>query len=275
MRTTNHQTGHVLLAVVLGVLPVASGAPFLPDFNAATFTANSSVSDSPYFPLMPGTVYISEGREVGDGQTTLNRTFVTFETMEILGVRTRAVRDTGFVDGLLSEDTRDFFAQDTAGNVWYMGEDTTAFEYDEQGNLIGTSKEGSWQAGVDDALPGFIMQANPAVGDNYFQEFAPNNGALDQATVISLDRTISIDLGTFTNVQQILETTQLDPDSREFKYYAPGIGLIFTQEDLDEDLMNPQSVVELVSVEVIPAPAALPLVVVGLGAAGWFRRRLR
>ena len=185
------------------------------------------------------------------------------------------VRDTEWVDGLLAEDTRDWFAQDTAGNVWYMGEDTTAFEYDEEGNLIGTSTEGSWQAGVDDALPGFIMEANPVVGDNYYQEFAPNSDALDQATIISLDETISIDLGTFTNVLQTLETTELDPDAREFKYYAPGIGLVFVEEGLDENFANPGFLVELVSVEVIPAPAALSLVVVGLGVAGWFRRRLR
>jgi len=275
MRTACHWTGCVLLVVVLSELPVASGAPFLPDFDAATFAADSSVSDNPYLPLVPGTIYTYEGREVGNGQTTLSRTFVTFENKEILGVQARVVRDIEFADGLLAEDTRDFFAQDTAGNVWYMGEATMAFEYDEEGNLIGTSTEGSWQAGVDDALPGFIMEANPVVGDNYYQEFAPNNDALDQAAVVSLDETVSIDLGTFTNVLQTLETTELDPDARELKYYAPGVGLVFTEEDLDENLMNPQFLVELVSVEVIPAPAALSLVVVGLGAAGWFRRRFR
>lgn len=200
---------------------------------------------------------------------------MTFGTKEILGVQARVVRDTAWVDGVLAEDTDDWFARDTAGNVWYMGEDTTTFEYDDEGNLIGTSKEGSWQAGVDEALPGFIMEANPIVGDNYFQESAPNNGALDQATIISLDETISIDLGTFTDVLQTLETTELDPDAREFKYYAPGVGLIFVEEGLDENFANPGFLVDLVSVEVIPAPAALSLVVVGLGVAGWFRRRFR
>jgi len=275
MKTAYRWTGCVLLAVVLGALPVASGAPFLPDFGAATFSADSSISDHPYFPLVPGTVYTYEGQEVGNGEATLTKTFVSFETKEILGVQVRVVRDTEFVDGLLAEDTRDWFAQDTAGNVWYMGEDTIAFEYDEEGNLIGTSTEGSWQAGVDDALPGHIMRANPIVGENYYQEFAPNSGALDQATIISLDAAVSIDLGDFADVLQTLETTELDPDAREFKYYAPGVGLVFIEEDLDEDFANPGFLVELVSVEVIPAPAALFLVVVGLGAVNWFRRRLR
>ncbi len=275
MRTAYHWIGCVLLAVVLSALPMASGAPILPDFDAATFAADSSISDNLYFPLMPGTVYTYVGQEVGNGVTELNRIFVTFGTKEILGVQARVVRDTAWVDGVLAEDTDDWFARDTAGNVWYMGEDTTTFEYDDEGNLIGTSKEGSWQAGVDEALPGFIMEANPIVGDNYFQESAPNNGALDQATIISLDETISIDLGTFTDVLQTLETTELDPDAREFKYYAPGVGLIFVEEGLDENFANPGFLVDLVSVEVIPAPAALSLVVVGLGVAGWFRRRFR
>jgi hypothetical protein len=270
-----HWSGCVVWAVVLSILSVASAAPTLPDFDAALFTDDSSISTNPYFPLVPGTVYTYVGREVGNGETERSRVFVTFDTKQILGVQARVVRDTEFVDGLLMEDTFDWFAQDTAGNVWYLGEDSTAFEYDDEGNLIETSKEGSWQAGVDGALPGFIMEANPAVGDNYYQEFAPNSDALDQATVISLDETISIDLGTFTDVLQTLETTELEPDAREFKYYAPGIGLVLIEEDLDENFANPEFVSQLVSVQVIPAPGALALAALGLGGLSCLRRRLR
>jgi hypothetical protein len=274
MRRAGYGPGCFVVIIVLSSLSVASAAPILPDFDAATFTAESSVSGNLYFPLVPGTLYTYAGQPVENGDTELNRIFVTFDTKEILGVQTRVVRDTAFVDGLLAEDTFDWFAQDTAGNVWYMGEDTTAFEYDDEGDPIGTSKEGSWQAGVDEALPGAIMLANPAVGDNYYQEFAPDV-ALDQATVISLDETISIGLGTFTDVLQTLETTELEPDAREFKYYAPGLGLILIEEDLDKECMNPEFVSKLVCVEVIPAPAALPLAALGLGGLVWLRRQLR
>ncbi len=57
------------------------------------------------------------------------------------------------------------------GNVWYLGEFATNYEYDDNGNLIRTNTGGSWEAGVDGALPGIIMQANPEVGDQYYQEF--------------------------------------------------------------------------------------------------------
>lgn len=69
MRTAYHWIGCVLLAVVLSALPMASGAPILPDFDAATFAADSSISDNLYFPLMPGTVYTYVGQEVGNGVT--------------------------------------------------------------------------------------------------------------------------------------------------------------------------------------------------------------
>ncbi len=275
MRRAGYGPGCFAVIIILSSLSVASAAPVLPDFDAATFSEESSVSDNPYFPLVPGTVYTYVGQPVENGNTELNRIFVTFDTKMILGVQARVVRDAEYVDGLLAEDTFDWYAQDAAGNVWYMGEDTTAFEYDDEGNLIGTDTEGSWEAGVDDALPGAIMLASPAVGDNYYQEFAPNSEAVDQATVISLDETISIDLGTFTNVLQTLETTELDPDAREFKYYASDLGLILIEEDLDEDFMNPEFVSKLVDVTVIPAPAALPLVLLGLGGFAWLRRQLR
>ena len=98
--------------------------------------------------------------------------------------RERALLETLFntiEDGVLVERTRDYYAQDTDGNVWYMGEDSVAFEYDDDGNLTGTSTEGSWRAGRNKARPGYAMPATPELGFRYFQEFAPKDEALDQA----------------------------------------------------------------------------------------------
>src|SRR5439155_5807888 len=111
--------------------------------------------------------------------------FVSFQTKQIAGVTVRVVRSRVFSDGVLAEDTNDYYAQDKSGNVWYMGEDTKAFERDDQGNIISTDTTGTWRAGVHGDLPGFIMPANPTVGFAYFQESAPNDQALDQAQVVS------------------------------------------------------------------------------------------
>lgn len=58
----------------------------------------------------------------------------------------------------------DWFAQDADGNVWYLGEESTEYEDGE-----GVSTEGSWEAGVDGALPGIVMPAEPTVGQAYRQ----------------------------------------------------------------------------------------------------------
>jgi PEP-CTERM motif len=258
----------------------AQAATLLPDFDAATFNSDSSISDNRYFPLVPGTRFVYEGENVDEdtGESVLerNETFITFESKNILGVTTRVVRDTAYVDDILVEDTRDWYAQDTDGNVWYMGEFVTNFVYDDEGNLIGTNNDGSWEAGVNGALPGYIMETNPQVGDNYYQESAPNDGALDQAKVFSIGESISIDFGDFDNVLKTLESTELTPGVLEFKNYAPGIGLILVEEELDENL-EPGFTSELVSVErvgaeSVPEPTTV-LGLLGIGLFGFGRRR--
>lgn len=221
----------------------------LPNFNAATFKAGDSI-DNPYFPLKPGTVFVYEGEpaneETGDQIEEIIQFAVTFQTKDVAGVTATVARETAWANGFLQEDTDDWFAQDTNGNVWYLGEATTSFEYDNNGNFIGTNNDGAWEAGSNGALPGYIMPASSQVGDNYYQEFAPNDAALDQATVLSLNKTLSTEVGTFNNVLQTTESTVLAPGVSDFKYYAPGIGLVLIEE-LDANL-NPDFIVELESI---------------------------
>ena len=117
--------------------------------------------NNPYFPLPPGTTFIYRGEM--EGVPTRNETYVTYDTKVILGVTCTVVRDQAFEEGVLVEETFDWFAQDVDGNVWYFGEDTK--ELDENGNVIST--EGSWEAGVDGAQAGIIMLADPKKGDRY------------------------------------------------------------------------------------------------------------
>src|SRR5689334_22566742 len=125
------------------------------------FDPNNFVSkiDNPYFPLKPGTTFIYRGET--DGTPTRDVMTVTHQTKEILGVTTTVVHDRVYEDGVLTEDTFDWYAQDEDGNVWYFGEDTK--ELDENGNV--TSTEGSWEAGVNGAEPGIVMLAHPHKGD--------------------------------------------------------------------------------------------------------------
>lgn len=272
--------GSSLLAATAAALMVsgpATAVTFLPDFSTAQFDPAQPI-DNPYFPMTDTRTYVYSGR---DADGPVDERFEHTNTGPgpvIAGVQTFIQRDREFEEGLLVEETLDYFAQDTLGNVWYLGEDVTNFEYDEDGNLIDTNTEGAWRAGVNGALPGFIMPAELTIGFNYFQEFAAAEEALDQATIFAFVDTLTLEFGTFESVLQIFETTELEADAREFKYYAPGVGLILVEEDLDEELANPELVFALTDIRSVPEPGTAGLLLLGVfivASAPLVRRRAR
>ncbi len=230
----------------------------LPDFGAATF-GNSTNIDNAFFPLPGGTIN-SYGAalidpETGEEETERNDHFATFETKIIEGVETVVVRDTAYADGVLVEDTLDWYAQDDEGNVWYLGEIATNYNYDDEGNFIGTDFDGSWQAGVDGAAPGWIMRTAPVPGDNYFQEFY-TGVAEDEGEVIATGLHIDTDFGSFDDVVKILDTSALEPGIGAYKYFAPGVGLVLEEEVvLSED--EPELVSEITNRREVEISAAV------------------
>ena len=176
--------------------------------------------DNSYFPLEPGTTFIYRGET--EGVPTRNETYVTYDTKVILGVTCTVVRDQAFEEGVLVEETFDWFVQDVDGNVWYFGEDTK--ELDENGNVIST--EGSWEAGVDGAQAGIIMLADPKKGDRYQQELAPGV-AEDMAQVLGFEESLCVRYGCFEHVLVTKEWSPLEKGVVEHKYYAKGVGFIF------------------------------------------------
>jgi hypothetical protein len=121
-------------------------------------------------------------------------------------------------DGELVEDTFDWYAQDGNGNVWYLGEETKEYE---DGKLMTTA--GSWEAGVDGALPGVIVPATPEVGMAYRQEYYAGD-AEDAAEVLSLSERAEVPFGSFRDVLLTKDFTPLEPDVLEYKLYARGVG---------------------------------------------------
>jgi hypothetical protein len=174
---------------------------------------------NPYLPLKPGTTLYYEG-DTEDGHVT--QTYeVTRNTVVIRGVTCIEVLDTEYLDGEVTEVTRDWFAQDRYGNVWYFGEFAQQFE---DGMLVGT--EGSWKAGVDGARPGIVMKADPQEGDVYRQEFAPGV-AEDMGEVVNDDATARVPYGLFDDIAlQTRDFSALDPELQEFKFYVPGLGQV-------------------------------------------------
>lgn len=249
--------------VAAAMLPRPSPAgPILPAFSPSNFTPGAAINN-PYFPLVPGTTYRSAARtsdpDTGESGFEVDEDVVTSKTQDIGGVRARIVHARVFRDNVLIEDTTDWYAQDKSGNVWYLGEATSAFTYDKNGKLINTDHSGSWLTGVHGAKPGYIMPAHPKVGFNYYQEFAPADEAVDQAKIVSLDRTITVPAGHFTHVVRTLESTAAELGVFESKFYAPGVGPVLVQEDLDLATGRSLNKIPLVSVTHGSNPAAVPL----------------
>ena len=195
---------------------VVEGRPYMPDVPPPEdFVA---VVDNPYMPWIPGTRWVFEG--VSDGRHERNVVEVTDRTKAVMGVTTTVVHDQVFSDGELAEDTFDWYAQDSAGNVWYFGEDTAEYK-----NGSVTSREGSWEAGVDGAQPGIVMLANPTVGERYHQEFRKGE-AEDVGEVIALGKSVSVPYGDLNEVLVTADTTPLEPQILEHKFYASGIGVV-------------------------------------------------
>ncbi len=193
-------------------------APYDPVINPANFSATIT---NQFLPLTPGTTFVYES------PTEINEVVVTNNTKQILGATCLEVHDTVKLkpSSELTEDTLDWFCQDVVGNVWYFGENTKQLE----GGLV-VGLEGSWTAGVDGAKPGIAMKANPAIGDFYRQEFLLGV-AEDIGEVLSLTETVTVPYNggtTFTNCVKTKDTTPLDPESLEHKFYCSGIGLVLT-----------------------------------------------
>ena len=186
------------------------------ELDPAEFT---SEIDNPWLPLRPGARGVNR-ETAADGSGQRVEVTVLARTRVVMGIETRVVHDVVTEDGELVEDTYDWYAQDADGNVWYFGEDTKEFE---DGKVATTA--GSWEAGVDGAQPGVLLPGEPEVGLAYRQEYDAGN-AEDAAEVLSLDEKAEVPLGTFDGVLMTKESTPLEPDVLEHKFYARGVGLV-------------------------------------------------
>ncbi len=168
-----------------------------------------------YLILEPGHQLVLEGDDTKVQITVLD------ETKTVDGVITRVVEEREWEDGKLHEVSRNYFVIcERTKDVFYFGEDVDYYEDDKIIN-----HDGAWLAGVDGNKPGLIMAGAPKPGMKYYQEIAPGT-AMDRAEIISLDEICRVPVGTFSKCLKIKEGTALNIFEREYKYYAPGIGLI-------------------------------------------------
>lgn len=189
-----------------------------PDSTPPVPTSLQAAVTNSFFPLIPGTTQVfhtqtSAGLEI-DSVTVLAN------TVNINGFAATEVHDRVRVSDTLTEDTYDWFAQDSAGNVWYLGEDTKQYEH---GVLVGT--EGTWKWGVHGALPGIIMWGDTTgmVGKLYRQEFDSGN-AQDVGKVVAFNQTVTVPFGALTGCIKTEEWSTLESGPHDNKFYCPQVG---------------------------------------------------
>jgi len=187
------------------------------DLAACTLSATGR---SRYFVLEPGFQLVLEG-----GGTRVQIT-VLDETRVVDGVTTRVVEEKEWKGGALYEVARNYMAICAqTKDVFYFGEDV---EFYENGRVV--RRDGSWLAGQGGNRAGLLMPGAPRPGMRYYQEVAPG-AAMDRAEVVSVRETCRTPAGVFRDCLKVREESPLEPGVSEFKYHAPGIGLV-----RDEDL---------------------------------------
>ncbi len=177
-----------------------------------------STGRNQFFILEPGYQLILEGHE-GKNSVRLVITVLN-ETKKMGNVETRIVEENESVNGSTIEISRNYFAfcKETS-SIYYFGEEVDKYM---EGKIV--SHEGAWiaegknKAGV--MMPGLIL-----LGARYYQEIAPGI-AMDRAEIISTTEQMKTVAGAFINCLKMEETTPLEPKNKEYKFYAPGIGLI-------------------------------------------------
>ena len=188
---------------------------------------------NPYLPLASLKQDILEGSEGGKKVRIVRsilpdvrKTFkIGKQTVEAL-----VMEDREFQDGELEEVTLDYFAQDDNGTIYYLGEDVDEYK---DGKVVGHS--GAWLYGKDTPAPGVILPGHPKVGDAFMSEDV-SSAITENDIVLSLTETVTVPAGTYKNCLKLKEI--LADGKIEFKWYAPGVGVVKEVIDADVNLIS-------------------------------------
>lgn len=214
----------ILAIVVVGALLwsiTKTGVNYNPPINPTEFSTKIT---NKYFSLPIGKKMIYEA-ETPEGREKVEIQILD-ETKNIMGVTTLVYWDRVWFNNELVEDTRDFLAQDKAGNVWYFGEEVNNYK---DGKLL--DHAGSWIAGEKGAKAGIWIKAEHKVGDSYRQEYYKGE-AEDMRDVVAINQTVDNKVATYNNCVKMYDWTPLDPESKEYKYYCPSVGAMVLEEHL-------------------------------------------
>ncbi len=213
----------ILAGICIATLLHAQQKPAVPlkEFTSDFDTRNCSFQpfgQNRFFILQVGYRLVLKGME---GKDTMMLVVTVTDSMKLISDRnTRVVEERETRNGKLTEISRNYFAFcRESGSVYCYGEDVDNYR---DGKVV--NHKGSWLAEAD-FLPGIAMPGIVLLGSRYYEEMAAGV-AMDRAEVVSLNESLKTPAGTFPGCLKVEETSALDPKEKEYKYYAPGIGLI-------------------------------------------------
>jgi hypothetical protein len=220
------RTVRLALIVVIAAAAVVTAQSWQETF-AVTAKDLSPTGEGRYFILKPGYQLTFETK--GPKPDTLVITVMN-ETKVVGGIEARVVEERETDKGELIEVSRNYFAiNPKTSDVYYLGEDVDVYK---KGKVV--NHEGSWQYGANGATLGLMMPGKPVVGAKFYQEMA-RGVAMDRAEIVSIAEKLTTKAGAFANCVKTKETSPLEPLAREYKLYAPGVGLI---KDGDFELVS-------------------------------------
>ncbi len=184
------------------------------DLDPAEFT---TTIDNPYWPMKPGTTWTFKETDAQGSQQRIE-VRVTHRTRTIRGIEARVVHDVVTERGELVENTFDWYAQDSGGTIWYLGEFTREYE---NGEVVSTA--GSFEYGVDGAQAGVAVPAAPVAGCGYRQEYYQGE-AEDRARILTTKDDIKVRGEKYRNVLTTSDRVPIEPFVVEHKFYARGVG---------------------------------------------------
>jgi len=184
--------------------------------------------DNRRWPMRVGSRWVYRVVDSSDGSVKRDVIKVTRQTRLIAdGIEARVVHDVVTDHGKPVEVTNDWYAQDSHGNVWYFGEDTTEYRHGQPHD------NGSWEAGVDGNLPGVALPAKPKLGLSYREEYS-KGVAEDQSRVLALDAQAEVPAGHYKNVLMTEDFSPIEPKVSELKFYARGSGQAVLAVDVSD-----------------------------------------
>ena len=227
---------------------VAGGVVARHDVPVAPGGELTATVDHPLVPLSTVASKVFEGTEVDEGlqriETRIEETVLARQE-RVAGIEVTVVAVDDYHDGVIHDQTTEYFAAGADGTVYFVGERVDEYA---SGKIV--NHEGAWLSGKDGAEPGVFMPADPHIGETFMLEHIPDV-AMEQATVIALDQTITTAAGDFAGCL-VTKEVALPHGATERKTYCPGVGLV--REDF------PGGSLELVEFGTTPRKKATPAV---------------